>query len=167
LRFCLDIWNNFLVFCCTWFSECFWLRILTHTHTHKHIHTSAHAHAKCSFAVSLLCLAFHSVHLRCSPRCCSRQVIEPVQIRWNSRVFFPLSWGRWPSLIKQDRFPGCKYNRQFERKKETKNFRVLEANLGNFVVPIYFRSSVALKTWQSENADFVHRPRRVRCGRVP
>jgi len=55
-----------------------------------------------SFAASLLCLARYSVRLCCSPRCWPCQAVNPSQIIWNSHVAFPLSWGRWPSLTKQN-----------------------------------------------------------------
>jgi len=53
--------------------------------------------------VSSLCLARHAVHLWRSPRRWSRGATNPVQIRWKFQVSFPLSEGRWPSLIKRNR----------------------------------------------------------------
>jgi len=51
---------------------------------------------------SLLCLAHHAVRLWRSPRRWPGGVTNPVQIRWKSHVSFPLSWGRRPSLIRQN-----------------------------------------------------------------
>ena len=53
--------------------------------------------------MSLLCLAHHAVRLWRSPRRYPRGATNPVQISWKSHVFFPLSWGRWPSLIRRNR----------------------------------------------------------------
>ena len=53
--------------------------------------------------MSLLCLVHHVVLLWRSPRRWSRGATNPVQIRWKSHVSFPLSWGRWPSLIRRIR----------------------------------------------------------------
>jgi len=53
--------------------------------------------------MSLLCLAHHAVRLWRSHRRWPRGVTNPVQIRWKSHVSFPLSWGRWPSLIRRNR----------------------------------------------------------------
>ena len=44
------------------------------------------------------------VRLWRSPRRWPRGATNPVQIRWKSHVFFPLSLGRWPSLIRWNRF---------------------------------------------------------------
>jgi len=52
----------------------------------------------------LLCLAHHAVRLWRSPRRWPRGATNPVQIRWKSHVSFPLSWGRWPSLIRRNRY---------------------------------------------------------------
>jgi len=38
-----------------------------------------------------------------SPRRWPGEATNPVQIRWKSHVSFPLSWGRWPSLIRRNR----------------------------------------------------------------
>ena len=38
-----------------------------------------------------------------SPRRWPGGTTNLVQIRWKSHVSFPLSWGRWPSLIRQNR----------------------------------------------------------------
>jgi len=54
--------------------------------------------------VSSLCLAHHAVRLWRSPRRWSRGATNPVQIRWKSHVSFPLSQGRWPSLIRRNRW---------------------------------------------------------------
>ena len=54
--------------------------------------------------MSLLCLAHHVVRLWCSPRRWPRGTTNLVQIRWKSHVSFPLSWGRWPSLIRRNRY---------------------------------------------------------------
>jgi len=32
------------------------------------------------------------------------EATNPVQIRWKSHVSFPLSEGRWPSLIRRNRY---------------------------------------------------------------
>jgi len=48
---------------------------------------------------SLLSFAHHAVRLWRSPRRWPRGATNPVQIRWKSHVSFPLSWGRWLSLI--------------------------------------------------------------------
>ena len=38
-----------------------------------------------------------------SPRRWPHWVMKPMQIRWKSHVSFPVSWGRWPSLIRRNR----------------------------------------------------------------
>jgi len=38
-----------------------------------------------------------------SPRCWPRGATNTVQIHWKSHVSFPVSWGRWPSLIRRKR----------------------------------------------------------------
>jgi len=53
--------------------------------------------------VSSLCLAHHAVRLWRSPRRWPRGATNPAQICWKSHVAFPLSEGRWPSLIRQNR----------------------------------------------------------------
>jgi len=45
----------------------------------------------------------HAVRLWRSPRRWPRGATNPVQIRWKSHVSSPLSWGRWPSLIRRNR----------------------------------------------------------------
>ena len=57
--------------------------------------------------VQTLCLAHHVVHLWRSPRRWSCGATNPVQIRWKSRVSFPLSEERWLSLIIQNRWVWC------------------------------------------------------------
>jgi len=44
------------------------------------------------------------VRLWRSPRRWPRGATNPVQIHWKSHVFFPLSWGRWPSIIRRNRW---------------------------------------------------------------
>ena len=51
---------------------------------------------------SLLSFAHHAVRLWRSPRRWPRGATNPVQIRWKSHVSFPLSWGRWLSLIRRN-----------------------------------------------------------------
>ena len=45
----------------------------------------------------------HAVRFGRSPRRWPRGATNPVQIRWKSNVSFPLSWERWPSLIRRNR----------------------------------------------------------------
>ena len=79
---------------------------------YKHICT------KWSFAVSLLCLAHHAVRLWRSPRRWPCGAPNPVQIRWKSHVSFPHSWGRWPSLIRRNRWYMWRW-RLSERSKDS------------------------------------------------
>ena len=63
-----------------------------------------HVCTKWSFAVSLLCLAHHGMRLWRSPRRWPCGATNSVQIRRKSHVSFPHSWGRWPSLIRRNRW---------------------------------------------------------------
>ena len=51
--------------------------------------------------MSSLCPAHHAVRFWRSPRRWPRGATNPVQIRWKSHVSFPLSEGRWLSLIRR------------------------------------------------------------------
>jgi len=74
--------------------------ILQHTATHCNTlqHTARHIYV---LRLQYRYLAHHAVRFWRSPRRWPRGATNPVQIRWKSHVSFPLSWERWPSLIRR------------------------------------------------------------------
>jgi len=82
-----------------------------------------------------------------SPRRWSSGATIPMQIRWKSHVSFPLSEGRWPSLIRRNRYPfmyaSCKVSRPSAHRRTLQR-------------PAIHRSSPDCTHWECKHTELLN-----------